>query len=209
MQAPLVYIDGTLIADATDANDTDTFKSGGGSGGSIFISCDNLRGQGLLTATGGSATGHGGGGAGGRIGLQYHNSTYTGDLRAQGGGDAYEAGGAGTIILQDILRGENRLLVDNKFVGSPRIVEVGYGGPGRDSCRTWLPSNPDDSDYYFVDVDIRGLAHLAMYKEHSNDKQAMTSERSSGDSTGYFHIGSLQVRMETIILSNYTLFTII
>ena len=48
-QAPSVYIDGTLRSDATDAAN---MKSGGGSGGSIFIDCDNLRGQGVLTVQG-------------------------------------------------------------------------------------------------------------------------------------------------------------
>ena len=148
-----------------------------------------------ISIKGGTASsGYGGGGAGGRISTRYHNSTFQGLMLAQGGGNAYEAGGAGTIILQDVLRNENHLYVNNKYVGAPHVLEIDYEGlRGRESCRTWLPFAPDGSGYHFVDVDIQGLAHLVLYKEDMSTTQMLRSDRSSGDGTGYFHIGPLQV----------------
>lgn len=47
--------------------------TGGGSGGSVWIYCDEVVGHGVITANGGNGTGQGGGGGGGRISIQSSN----------------------------------------------------------------------------------------------------------------------------------------
>ena len=64
---------------------------------------------------------------------------------------------------------------------------------GRDSCRTWLLPPSDGSGYEFQEVDIKGQAHLALFKATRSDTQRVELERNSGDGSGYFHVGPLQV----------------
>ena len=47
--------------------------TGGGSGGSIWITCEEFRGHGSITADGGHGQTLGGGGAGGRMSIQCFN----------------------------------------------------------------------------------------------------------------------------------------
>ena len=59
---------------------------GGGSGGSIWIDCEELDGYGRVSANGGKGQGYGGGGSGGRVAI-YHqtNRNFNGTIAAQGG----------------------------------------------------------------------------------------------------------------------------
>ena len=144
------------------------------------------------------STSEGGGGGGGRITLQYHNTTFTGKLSAQGGRGIDESGGAGTIINQDLLLNENRLHVDNSFIGGPKELQINYPGligvhRGRDSCRTWLLPPGDASEYDLEEVSINGGSHLALFKATASDTQSVVVESNSGDNSGYFHVGPLQV----------------
>ncbi len=47
--------------------------AGGGSGGTVSIFAQSVRGHGLLSASGGEGQGRGGGGAGGRVKLELQN----------------------------------------------------------------------------------------------------------------------------------------
>lgn len=61
--------------------------AGGGSGGSVWIHCEEIVGHGLITANGANGNGIGGGGAGGRISIQASNTNkFNITLKAHGGG---------------------------------------------------------------------------------------------------------------------------
>jgi hypothetical protein len=75
-------------------------NSGGGSGGSVWLTVGTLSGSGLATANGGAGDlPNGGGGDGGRIALYGSTNQFAGSFAAHGGaGTNY--GGAGTVYLQ-------------------------------------------------------------------------------------------------------------
>ena len=77
-----VTIDGTLTADGGDHNN----RSGGGSGGAVYIVTETIAGSGLLRAEGGDGgTWSGGGGGGGRIAVQRKFDNWAGAASAAGG----------------------------------------------------------------------------------------------------------------------------
>jgi hypothetical protein len=103
---------GSVIANgsisANGANGTNA-RSGGGSGGSVWLTALTLSGSGTITANGGNGDPtHGGGGGGGRIAIQCSATGFTGSMAAYGGAGA-NIGGAGTVYTQ--VTGENGLLV--------------------------------------------------------------------------------------------------
>jgi hypothetical protein len=106
---------GNVIANgsisANGGNGTNS-RSGGGSGGSVWLTALTLSGSGAITANGGGGDPtHGGGGGGGRIAIQCGTTTFAGSMAAYGGAGA-SIGGAGTVYTK--LTGENGLLaVDN------------------------------------------------------------------------------------------------
>ena len=77
----LLEIDGALSADGANALP----RGGGGSGGSVWVHCNIIKGFGKITANGGSSPQdtvhpyyHGGGGAGGRIAVYFtKNDTFS------------------------------------------------------------------------------------------------------------------------------------
>jgi hypothetical protein len=100
-------IDNGLIS-ANGGNGTNS-RSGGGSGGSVWITALALSGSGTITANGGSGEPtHGGGGGGGRIAIQYGASSFEGTVSAYGGTGA-NTGGAGTVYTK--MTGQNGFLV--------------------------------------------------------------------------------------------------
>ena len=93
-------IDGTLSANANNAGD----YGGGGSGGSIWLTCQRLAGgaSGVVRANGGNGASaevpiRGGGGGGGRIAFQYatHTEAWTPTVY---GGTGNVNGASGTIV---------------------------------------------------------------------------------------------------------------
>ena len=107
-----IVVNGRLSANGTAGG----FNSGGGAGGSLYLSTltsqssGSISGNGIISANGGSATGRGGSGGGGRISLVYPNNNFTGQLSASGGSGTYP-GGAGTIFTK--VSGVQTLLVNN------------------------------------------------------------------------------------------------
>src|SRR5208282_4473833 len=70
-------------------------NSGGGSGGSIWVTAGTLAGNGQITADGGEGELYGGGGAGGRIALYSHANVFAGLVSVFGGeGDFQGANGS-------------------------------------------------------------------------------------------------------------------
>jgi hypothetical protein len=105
-----LQLDGAIIADG--ANGTNS-RSGGGSGGSIWLSAQTISGSGTLSAKGGAGEPiHGGGGGGGRIALYFATNLFTGTISAQGG-NGFVPGGAGTVYTRDLAHAAGTVLVDN------------------------------------------------------------------------------------------------
>ncbi len=100
--------DGKISADgrAGEAN------SGGGAGGSVWLTAETITGSGIISANGGTGNGTAGGGGGGRIAIYYTSNLFAGTISAYGGAGAV-GGGAGTIYTRRISEPLERLLVDN------------------------------------------------------------------------------------------------
>ena len=97
-----IFIDGTVSVKGGSAFG---INAGGGSGGSVLITCLNITGHGLVDISGGNATGIGGGGSGGRIGIHVKfKHKYGGSYRTVGGnGNTY--GASGTVYIEETGRG--------------------------------------------------------------------------------------------------------
>jgi hypothetical protein len=91
---------GSLVLDgiiSVDGSPAVSEGSGGGSGGSVWLSVNQFSGAGVISANGGSGdVPQGGGGGGGRIALYYTSNAFTGTISARGGAGTV-FGGAGTI----------------------------------------------------------------------------------------------------------------
>jgi hypothetical protein len=109
----LLLLDGRISAEGSPAI---TEGSGGGSGGSVWVTAGTLAGAGTISANGGLGNGFGltggGGGGGGRIAVQYGTYLFFGVTWARGAsGSAW--GGAGTIFTLANNQPYGQLLVDN------------------------------------------------------------------------------------------------
>jgi hypothetical protein len=101
---------GRLSANGLDAP---VNNSGGGSGGSIWVTAGTLTGGGPILANGGAGEWvDGGGGGGGRIAIYYTSKDYSGVITAFGGG-GHQRGGAGTLYTKATAETQGHLLVDN------------------------------------------------------------------------------------------------
>ena len=107
------------IAGTNRPSGVNNLGSGGGSGGSLWLSAAALTGTGKITADGGNGYTNSGGGAGGRIAVYFNSNAFTGTFSAHGGPGVGLAGGAGTIYLQTNSAPVGTLIVDNGgFVGT-------------------------------------------------------------------------------------------
>jgi hypothetical protein len=105
--------EGSIIADGEDSVDGASRGSGGGAGGSIYISASTMNGSGSFSAVGGdggtdaSTSFDGGGGGAGRIAIEYAGGTFSfssGDFSMAGGaagGPGAVAGATGTVYVVD------------------------------------------------------------------------------------------------------------
>lgn len=107
--ARALLLDGTISANGRDATN---FNSGGGSGGSVWVTAGTLAGSGKITANGGAGGNYGGGGGGGRIAIGYGTYSFNGSLAAYGGG-GHAWGGAGTVYLKASNQPVAQVFVDN------------------------------------------------------------------------------------------------
>src|SRR5207249_11763602 len=108
-------VTGTLTVDVSlTANGRSALgPSGGGSGGSLWLTAGLLSGTGVIAANGGAGSSvAGGGGGGGRISISFLTNHFTGTLSARGGAGV-NYGGAGTIYLLARNGGFPQVLVDN------------------------------------------------------------------------------------------------
>jgi hypothetical protein len=130
-------IDGSVSANGLDGDS----MSGGGSGGSLWLSIGTLSGSGTITARGGNGNNANGGGGGGRLAIYYATNTFIGSVFTCGG-SGYEAGGAGTIYLKANNQPGDLLILDNcgfsgastplsQSLGLGKNVVVGNGALGQ------------------------------------------------------------------------------
>jgi hypothetical protein len=101
-----LHVGGTLTVNgrlAANGNSGLQDSSGGGSGGSIWVSAGLLAGNGQLTADGGwGELFSGGGGAGGRIATYSLGNTFSGSISVAGGLGA-QSGGTGTVYQSTLV----------------------------------------------------------------------------------------------------------
>ena len=115
-------IDGSITANALNATNS---RSGGGSGGSVWITTQTVRGNGAITAHGGNGEPiHGGGGGGGRIAIYCDTNNLTGNFGAYGG-LGWRNGGAGTILRMITFTNGWFLVDNNGRIGTNTPVNVG------------------------------------------------------------------------------------
>ena len=107
----IMRIDGLVSADGADGLNP---QSGGGSGGSVWLSGQSVLGSGVISANGGSGEpADGGGGGGGRIAVYSATNSFAGTVSARGGA-GFVRGGAGTIYTASTGVSTNAsVLVDN------------------------------------------------------------------------------------------------
>jgi hypothetical protein len=92
----VLTLDGAISVNGDDAVYP---GSGGGAGGSVWLTTGSLVGNGLISADGGSGQGGvGGGGGGGRIAIYSPSNNFAGSITVKGGG-GFEAGGQGSIYI--------------------------------------------------------------------------------------------------------------
>jgi hypothetical protein len=101
--AKTVSLDGTITASGVEG----TIRGGGGSGGSIFITCATFNGPGLLRANGGKGgvgLTMGGGGGGGRIAVRRVTHGFSGSATVAPGTSGYAAStpSRGTVVWLDL-----------------------------------------------------------------------------------------------------------
>ncbi|KAK7475580.1 hypothetical protein BaRGS_00033169, partial [Batillaria attramentaria] len=168
-------VDGTVSVDGLSATAT---HGGGGSGGSLQVTCVQFTGSGRLTSNGGSGQGGGGGGAGGRVLVQFTS-----------GGSGAEPGGPGLAYLH----GDNirNLRVDNNCQ-RPAVTE--HGGTWADEAAyqdyihtggiAYLLPKTADYVYDFTILELYGGAHLTF----SGTRTKVKAIQIVGDDTGHLHV---------------------
>lgn len=196
----IFHIDGVVSA---NGHDVTSGQDGGGSGGSLYVYCYQIKGTGSLSVVGGrGGVGGGGGGAGGRISVYFtKNSTFTGKTNVRGGSSNVEAGGSGTAFYYHLVHTHRTLLVDNDGQHPISQVVDHYDDLSQQTGKSWILSNSGehlfaDNSYrfHFEELQIYGGAHLGI--TISNVTRRVTSlffRFMIGDRTGTVHIGNHQI----------------
>jgi len=131
--AIILNISNTLeINGSISANGESDSTQGGGSGGSIYIKTDVLKGlfSSIISANGGNGRMSGGsragGGGGGRIAIEYNASTFPVDNIECKGGNGRAGGQNGTIVINGIqLIIKDKMLCGVKPRTACRLISVG------------------------------------------------------------------------------------
>ena len=209
-----IDVDGSVSANGEDGPNA---GSGGGSGGSIWMFCKEIRGYGKISANGGggsmSGSYPGGGGAGGRVAIYFQvNKTSTYFVYEARGGAALgckfgqenlckaEVGGPGTVFLYHMVHGHRTLLINNGGQ-KPLASAIGnYTDLSRDGGRAWIL--PQSSGHHFADrglnfhfeeLQIYGGGHLAVLTDPVGRNASLFFRYMIGDRTGTAHVSVNQV----------------
>lgn len=180
-------IDGLVTAEGQKSSSN---KSGGGSGGSVWLSSQILTGNGIVSSSGGSGYSTGSGG-GGRIAVDFRNSSFAGKLQAFGGrSKKYSSGGAGTIVLYNYQEKTKALLIDNNNIGTPTTDDIQETSV--DGGRTWLTPEINTSVITFDVLNIRGKAQLAVQTTPAGSPLRWEIKGIQGDRSGILHVRANQ-----------------
>lgn len=176
----ILKLEGTISVTGTSG---DALNSGGGSGGSVWISADDILGNGLVTAKGGDGKGAGGGGSGGRVGIYLQKPmSFEGLLHAQGG-SGQEAGAAGTLYIQDNNKfiPRKRLWIDNLAIAPNKAQTVLY--------------EADIINYLFDELRLTGMSRFEIY---NLQRKLQTIQVTSFVSDG---VGEIAIRKNQTLLA--------
>lgn len=148
----LLSIEGRVGADGDDATGE---ESGGGSGGSIWVTAGTIAGAGIVSAAGGEGTTTGGGGGGGRVALYVCDGTSWAGTTDVGGGNG---AGDGTFVEpacgtgDDTAPGPVSILIDP--AGSGEAVSIDWSAYD-------LLANGGDIDFFTVHLATTNFADAA------------------------------------------------
>lgn len=136
--------------------------AGGGSGGSVWLSAQNLIGNGLITADGGNGNRNGYGGSGGRMAIYLQEAMgFEGLLTAKGGKTtSSRTEAAGTVYVEDNAKRQSR-----KYLRTQNFVRSG-------AKPTTVVSEPGIKDYSFDELTITGSVLLEMTSTSSSKVSA-------------------------------------
>lgn len=178
-------IDGTISADGIAGGG----RSGGGSGGSIWIETSALAGNGLIHANGGSGLNGGGSGAGGRIAVYYASSAFPldgGHVYARGHYQTTNGGGPGTVYLKDTAANMDKLVVDNDG----------------NSVTTYAVHLP--GDYAYDQIELSGKGTLRISGSASRFT-LIGNDVLAGDGTGKLQVEGTIITSADLLLSEVAL----
>ncbi|MCP5525822.1 MAG: cadherin-like domain-containing protein [Verrucomicrobiales bacterium] len=152
----VLLVEGVLAADGQSPG-----FGGGGSGGSLWIACDQVSGSGRISADGATTGPDNGGGGGGRIAVYCRAKDHTGLLTAVGGG-GYAFGSAGTIYTRFDGSPKGLLLIQNRDNGASRVSATEFSG------HTILDMNVEIGAFGWVShppetplhLEVRGNLHI-------------------------------------------------
>lgn len=168
-----LLVDGDVKADATAGDNL----AGGGSGGSIYLTVNELLGHGALSVQGGNG---GSGGSGGRIAVyQSKDLFFHGDFQTLGGvgnGGYKTDGGPGSLYLE-------YLYFNQKY----NQLRIHNGGRHWDQYYI-LDEGPMNANFYFNELHLQGNASIKMKTDGVS--REMVVVKLYGDKTGRIHMRS-------------------
>lgn len=202
--AALIRVGGALTIGGEITADGES-DGGAGAGGSLWIDCESLTGDGAIRANGGD--GASGSGGGGRIAI-YHNGIagYTGSVECHGGATS-SPGGAGSVFLNPrqsraLLRYDNSGLIGEvtPLVSSSLVLDTDLeiSGGARIGNRLGEPLLMDISGDLRIaatgSIDLTGRGH-APYEGPGAPPPLGASEQANG--AGHAGLGGAGWRVET------------
>ena len=125
--ALFMNVNGTLTLNGfitATGQDGSSNYGGGGSGGSVYLTVNDIQGLGTIGADGGGAT-YGGGGSGGRVSLCYGTNNFVGSVSADGGDSTSGGDGLAGTIRYPVTCEYVKFVIDS-FVPADDSVEVGH-----------------------------------------------------------------------------------
>ncbi len=168
-----LFLYGHLIA---DGNSSDTV--GGGSGGSIYVKCqDALYGLGSMEASGGhTGSSAAGAGSGGRIAVFMAENLYQGSMKAAGGDgiSQYGSGGPGSIYIEEgteTARNLKETLIVDNFNGQQHH---------------YLTLNESSLHMELKNVEMFNYAKLQLIEDGKN--RSVNIQKVHGDGTGLLRL---------------------
>ena len=193
-----MLLDGVILVNGMKASKD---AGGGGSGGSLWVHVNLIKGTGNFSANGGDGGRKGGGGGGGRIALYFRrNATFTGKFQSWGGKGNQEPGGPGTSFMYHQTYLHRTLHVDNNGQKpySERIQS--YLNLSKDGGRAWILSVSGNHsfasgihNYHFEELQIYGNAHLAIWPYIVNSNASLFFKHMIGDRSGVVHVAEKQI----------------